>query len=89
MAKRRLIDSGCRRVSEFMDRERKFLCGKGMHPAAVRLINKELARLGRPLLAPHERDAVAISVVLEELAKLQELPTPTDPAPLFAGAPHV
>jgi hypothetical protein len=39
-----------------------------MRPAAIRIINKYRNRLGLRPLAPNERDGVALSVLLDELA---------------------
>lgn len=46
-------------------------CGKGMRPAAIRLINVERSALGLLPLAPHERDEVAMSALLDELCELR------------------
>lgn len=53
-----------------------------MHAAAVRLINRERARLFMLPIAPGERDGLKITVLLDELAKLKSTPTPAMQAEL-------
>ena len=47
-------------------------CGKGMRPAAIRIINRYRTRLGLRPIAPNERDGVAFSDVLEEMAEIKQ-----------------
>lgn len=47
-----------------------------MCPALVRLINRERNRLGQLPLAPHEREKSHPGELLDELAALQQQPTP-------------
>lgn len=51
-------------------------CGHSMRGAAIRMLNRERARLGMLMKAPHEFDSILVSEILESVERLKHKPTP-------------